>query len=271
MMDCKRALGDVDGDVEKATELLRERGLSKAGKREGRETSEGAIGIAIAGNVGGLVDLGCETDFVAMNEKTRNLVESLAQLVAGDASIASVDALLAAKRDGEQVSEVVTNNIATIGENLVIRRVDRIEVEGAGVVGGYVHGGKLGVLVGLRTEASGAEIDALAKDLAMHVAAADPAPVSVDRDGVPAELVQKERDFLVKQAKDSGKPDNIIEKMVDGRISKFYSEICLVEQAFVKDPDTKIKKLLADAAKGAGSEIAVAGFVRAKIGEAKSE
>ncbi len=271
MMDCKRALADTDGDVDKATTLLRERGLAKAGKREGRATSEGTIGLVTAGNVGALVDLGCETDFVAMNDKTRALVGRFAQAVAEDASLASVDALLAGKLDGEAVSEILKNNISTIGENLVVRRVERLELEGAGVVGGYVHGGKLGVLVGLATSASGAEVEALAKDLAMHVAAADPAPVAVDRDGVPAELVAKERDFLVKQAKDSGKPDNIIEKMVDGRINKFYAEICLLEQGFVKDPDTKVRKVVEAVAKQAGAEISVAGYARVKIGEGDGE
>jgi len=271
MMDCKRAVADAGGDVEQATTLLRERGLSKAGKREGRATSEGAIGLALAGNVGALVDLGCETDFVAMNEKTRALVNGFAQAVAEDASITSVDALLGAKLDGESVSEVLKNNISTIGENLVIRRVERLVVDGGGIVGGYVHGGKLGVVVGLRTDATGDAVETLAKDLAMHVAAADPSPVAVDREGVPAETVEKERAFLINQAKESGKPDNIIEKMVDGRIGKFFADICLLEQAFVKDPDTKVGALLDEVAKQVGGAIAVSEFRRIKVGEAQSE
>jgi elongation factor Ts len=271
MMDCKRALADCEGDLEKATTLLRERGLAKAGKREGRATSEGTIGLVLAGNVGAVVDLGCETDFVAMNEKTVALVTSFAQLVADDASIDSAEKLMAAKLNGEPLEEVLKSNISTIGENLVIRRVERLAVEGNGIVGGYVHGGKLGVLVGLKTDASGGAVEVLAKDLAMHVAAADPAPVALDREGVPAELVEKERDFLIKQAKDSGKPDNIIEKMVDGRIGKYFSEICLLEQAFIKDPDQKVKKIVEAAAKEAGSGIEITGFVRVKIGEAASE
>lgn len=270
-MDCKRALADCEGDIEKATTLLRERGLAKAGKREGRATSEGAIGLVLAGKVGALVDLGCETDFVAMNEKTVALVTSFAQLVVDDASIDSAETLMAAKLNGEPLEEIVKNNISTIGENLVIRRVERLAVEGNGLVGGYVHGGRLGVLVGLKTDASGAVVDGLVKDLAMHVAAADPAPVALDRDGVPTELVEKEREFLIKQAKDSGKPDNIIEKMVEGRISKYFSEICLLEQAFVKDPDQKVKKIVAAAETEAGSSIEITGFVRVKIGEAASE
>jgi elongation factor Ts len=215
--------------------------------------------------------LGCETDFVAMNEKTIALVTSFAQLVADDASITSAEALMAAKLNGEPLEEVVKNNISTIGENLVVRRVERLAVEGNGFVGGYVHGGKLGVLVGLKTDASGAAVDTLAKDLSMHVAAADPAPVALDQAGVPAELVEKEREFLIKQAKDSGKPDNIIEKMVDGRIGKYFSEICLLEQAFIKDPEQKIKKIVEAAAGEAGSSIEIAGFVRVKIGEAAAE
>jgi len=271
MMECKRALSDSGGDPEKATELLRERGLAKAGKREGRATSEGSIGLAIAGRVGALVDLGCETDFVAMNDKVKALVAKLAQAVVEDSAIRTPDALMAAKIDGELVSDVLTQHISTIGENMNIRRIERLEVKGAGIVGGYVHGGKLGVLVGLKTSATGADVEELAKDLAMHVAAADPTPLAVDQSGVPAAVVAKEREFLVKQAKDSGKPDSIIEKMVDGRINKFYADVCLLEQAFVKDPDTKVKARVKATSDNVGTGIEVVGFLRMKVGEAKSE
>jgi len=271
MMECKRALSDSGGDPEKATELLRERGLAKAGKREGRATSEGSIGLAIAGRIGALVDLGCETDFVAMNDKVKALVAKLAKIVAEDSAIGTPEALMAAKVDGQLVSDVLTQHISTIGENMNIRRIERLEVEGTGIVGGYVHGGKLGVLVGLKTSATGADVEELAKDIAMHVAAADPTPLAVDRSGVPAAVVAKEREFLVKQAKDSGKPDSIIEKMVDGRINKFYADVCLLEQAFVKDPDTKVKARVKATSEKVGTGIEVVAFLRVKVGEAKSE
>ena len=180
MMDCKKALADAGGDGEKAGELLRERGLAKAVKREGRETSEGAIGMAISGGVGALVELGCETDFVAKNEKFQALATSLAEAVLADASLGSADALLAAEVDGEKVEARIQSAIGTIGENIVAKRVARLEGD---LVGGYVHaGGKLGVLVALEG-VGGEPVQALARDLAMHVAAADPSPLAVDRDG----------------------------------------------------------------------------------------
>ena len=268
MMDCKKALGEADGDVDRAIELLRERGLAKAVKRSGRETTEGTIAMALAGSAAGLVELGCETDFVAKTPQFVQMAESLAAAVAADPKLDGAEALLDATLDGEKVSDRINNAVGTIGENMVLKRVERLAVDGAGRTGGYVHaGGKLGVVVGLATEATGDAVDALAKDLAMHVAAADPSPVAVTRDGVPAELVERERELFKRQAEQEGKPEKVVDKIVEGRIKKFYSEVCLVEQPFIKDPDRTVASLLEEASKQAGSEIAVAGFVRYRLGE----
>jgi elongation factor Ts len=264
MMDCKKALADAGGDGEKAGELLRERGLAKAVKREGRETSEGAIGMALSGGAGALVELGCETDFVAKNEKFQALAKSLAEAVVADASLDSADALLAAEVDGEKVEARIQSAIGTIGENIVAKRVARLEGD---LVGGYVHlGGKLGVLVALEG-VGGEPVQALARDLAMHVAAADPSPLAVDRDGVPSDLVDKERVLFRRQAEQEGKPEGVIDKIVEGKVNKYYKEIVLVEQPFVKDPDRKVTALLVDVGKEAGGDLRVAGFRRFKLGE----
>jgi len=265
MMDCKRALAEANGDVEKAVEVLRERGLAKAGKREGRATSEGVIAIALEGRIGGMVELGCETDFVARTDDFQRLGESLARSIGGDPSVVSVQALLDASVDGEKVSERITAAIAKLGENVVVKRVARLEVEGEGTVGGYVHaGGKLGVLVALSASGTGAET--LAKDLSMHVAAADPTPVAVARDGIAEEFLAKEREILRKQAIQEGKPEKVVDRIVDGKINKYVSEICLLEQAFVKDPDRTVGDLLKEA-----GDVSVSAFARFKLGQGEEE
>lgn len=260
MMDCKRALAEADGDVEKATTVLRERGLAKAGKREGRATSEGVVAIAHQGGAGGIVELGCETDFVARTDDFQALGAALAGAVAGDASIQDADALLKARIDGKVVSEAISEAIAKLGENVVVKRVARLE---GGTVGGYVHaGGKLGVLVAL--EGSGG--DAVVKDVAMHVAAADPTPVAVTRDGVDPALLEKEREIYRNQAIAEGKPEKILDRIVDGKLNKYVSEICLVEQPFVKDPDKSVGDVLKDA-----GDQTVVGFQRFKLGQGGEE
>lgn len=269
MMDCKRVLSDANGDVEKAVELLRERGLAKAVKRGGRETTEGTIAMAFKNAAAGLVELGCETDFVAKTPDFQTLATELAEAVAADPDLTTPDRVMGSEIDGESIEDRIKAMIGKLGENIVLKRVARLALEGAGQVGGYVHaGGKLGVVVALACEASSDEIGALAKDIAMHVAAADPTPIAVERDGVPEELVQRERDFFRKQALTEGKPEKIVDKIVDGRINKFYSEVCLVDQPFVKDPDRTVKELLADVSKKIGSAIQAAGFQRFKLGEA---
>ena len=262
MMDCKRALGEADGDLNKAVEVLRERGLAKAGKREGRATSEGVIAVALAGKTGGMVELGCETDFVARTDDFLALGTRLAEVVAGDAALTVPEALLDASIDGEKASERIVAAISKLGENVVVKRVCRLEA-GTGIVGGYVHaGGKLGVLVALEASSGGAELGALAKDLAMHVAAADPTPVAVSREGVSSELLDQEREIYRKQAIQEGKPEKIVDRIVEGKINKFVSEIALVEQPFVKDPDKSIGDLLK-----ASGEVSVSAFDRFKLGQ----
>ncbi len=268
MMDCKRALADAGGDVARAGELLRERGLAKAVKREGRETTEGLVALATAGAIGAAVELACETDFVAKTDDFGGLAKSLAEAVVADAALASVEALLEAKLGGEVVKDRIGAAIGRLGENVVLRRVSRIAVEGPGLVAGYVHaGGKLGVLIGLASSGAADRLTTLGRDLAMHVAAADPSPVAVDRAGVPAELVEQERVIFRAQAEQSGKPAAILDKIVDGRVAKYYAEVCLLEQAFVKDPDRSIQKVLADANPQVGGAVRVTEFVRFKLGE----
>jgi len=268
MMDCKRAMTDAEGDVEKAVELLRERGLAKAGKRGGRATSEGAVSMAIDGSVAAMVEVGCETDFVARTDLFVEFGNQLAEAAAKDASIDSSDSLLKASIDGETVADKVNAAISRLGENVVVKRVTRLDAGDSGVAGGYVHaGGNLGVVVTLATKGSGAQLETLAKDLAMHVAAADPSPVAVDRSGIDSTFLDSERSIYRNQAIQSGKPEGVVEKIVEGRINKYLSEICLVEQAFVKDPDRTIGDLLRDVGAEVGAEVAVNGYQRYKLGE----
>ena len=272
MMECKKALGEADGDADKAIEVLRERGLAKAVKRSGRATSEGTVAISLGDRVAGIVELGCETDFVAKTPDFQALAASLAKSVVEDAGIDRREALLDATVEGEKVSEKISAAIGKMGENIQLNRCERIAVAGSGKVGGYVHaGGKLGVVVGLATEASGEALDVLAKDLSMHVAAADPSPVSVDRDGVPQELIEREKELFRRQAEQEGKPAKVIDKIVEGRIKKYYGEVCLLEQRFVKDPDKTLKQLLEEVGGQLASPVGVSSFVRFKLGESASE
>jgi len=266
MMDCKKALSEAEGDVEKAMEILRASGLAKAGKRAGRETSEGAVMFSAQGGNGALIELGCETDFVAKTDDFQALAQSVADAVAGAGAVADVDAALAVSMDGGSIDDVIKATVGKVGENIQLKRVATANV--AGATGGYIHGGgKLAVLVALETKQSGDAVDAVAKEVAMHVAAHDPTPIAVDRDDMPADAVEKERAFLIQQAKESGKPDNVIEKMVDGRINKFFQENTLLAQGFVKDPDKSVRDILKEAGEAAGGDISVASFVRFKLGE----
>ena len=268
MMDCKRVLTDADGDAAKAVELLRERGLAKAGKRDGRATSEGAIAIALDGGRAGMIELGCETDFVAQTDEFTALATALAAAVVSDETIASPDALLAVSIDGEKAADRITAAIAKLGENVVVKRVACLDVA-QGIAGGYVHaGGKLGVLVTLESTVTGAEIDKLARDVAMHVAAADPTPLAVDRDGLAPELLESESSIYRKQAEQEGKPEKVIDRITEGKLNKFVSGVCLVDQAFVKDADRSVGDLLAAVGGESGGEIRVAAFERFKLGEA---
>lgn len=262
MMDCKRSLVDADGDIERAKELLRERGLSKAGKRAGRETSEGAVAFSVDGGRGALIELGCETDFVANTPDFQALAKSIADAISAVGDVSELDAALAVSINGSTVDDVIKATVAKVGENIQLKRVGSVNV--SGVAGGYIHGtGGLGVLIALETDKPGDEVAAILRDVAMHVAAHDPTPIAIDRDDMAADVVEKERSFLTTQALESGKPENVVEKMVDGRMNKFFAENCLVEQKFVKDPDKSVRDLLA----GTGQ---IARFVRFKLGEAAS-
>jgi len=240
MMDCKKVLTETDGDMEKAIELLRERGIAKAAKKSDRVAAEGLVDAYVTedGKIGAVVEVNAETDFVAKNDEFKSFVADVAKQIALT-NPATVEELLAAKSivdEDKTVQEVLTNKIATIGENMSIRRFARYET--TGLVEKYIHGeGKIGVLVELENGNS-----ELAKDICMQIAAAK--PEFLDRESVPAERVEKEMEILKAQAMNEGKPAEIAEKMVQGRIGKFYGEICLVEQDFVKNPDMKIKQLL---------------------------
>jgi elongation factor Ts len=225
MMDCKRALAD-GGRPQEATDLARAR-ARQGGKREGRATSEARSRSRPPG-AAGMIELGCETDFVARTDAFIALGDRLARAVAEDASITSVDALLGTPIDGEKVADRVAAAIAVLGENVVVKRVARLAVE-RGVVGGYVHaGGKLGVLVAVTAPEAAPALAGLAKDIAMHIAAADPSPVAVSREGISPELLASEREIYRKQALASGKPEKILDKIVDGKVDKFVSEVALI-------------------------------------------
>ena len=244
MMDCKKVLTETDGDLEKAAELLRERGIAKAAKKSGRVAAEGMVEAYISedGKVGAVVEVNSETDFVAKNEEFRTFVMDVAKQVVTN-NPATVEELLGQPSltvEGKTVNEVLIEKIATIGENMSIRRFARFETTD-GLVEKYIHGdGKIAVLVNM-TNAS----KELAKDICMQVAAAK--PEFVNREAVPAERVEKEKEILKAQTMNEGKPEAIAEKIVMGRINKFYEEICLVDQAFVKDPSMKVSQVLKDA------------------------
>ena len=239
MMDCKKVLTETDGDMEKAVELLRERGIAKAAKKSGRVAAEGLVAAYVSEDkkIGAIVEVNAETDFVAKNAEFVEFVNAIAKIVA-DVNPADMEALLNSKYTGTEktVKEVLTDKIATIGENMTIRRFERFESEG--LVESYIHGeGKIAVLVDFKKGDS-----TLAKDICMQIAAAR--PEFLNREAVPADRVEKEMEILKVQAMNEGKPAEIAEKMVQGRIGKFYGEICLVDQEFVKDSSVKVGELI---------------------------
>ncbi|MBM7540601.1 translation elongation factor Ts [Amphibacillus cookii] len=257
MMDCKKALQETNGDMEQAVDYLREKGISKAAKKADRIAAEGSAYTLTDGNTAVLLEVNCETDFVTKNDQFKSLLDELAKHLLSQKPETLEEALQQPLHgNGETVETFINNNIAKIGEKLSLRRFVITEKTDADAFGAYIHmGGNIGVL----TVVEGTADDAFAKDIAMHIAAVNPRFVS--RDAVDAETVDKERDVLKQQALNEGKPENIVEKMVEGRLGKFFEEICLLEQSFVKDPDQKVKKLIAD--KGA----TVKGFTRYQVGE----
>ena len=269
MMDCKKALKETDGDMAKAADYLREKGLAAAAKKASRIAAEGLVGTYFCEkcNTASLVEVNCETDFVAKTDEFKALVEDICiQVIA--ANPADVDALLASKfvKDETQtIADLITAKVATIGEKITIRRFARFPATENSMVDTYIHmGGKVGVMVELSYAEKTEALTEVAHDIALQIAAASPvAPEYVRRSEVRADHLEHEKEILAAQARNEGKPEKIIEKMVIGRVNKFYQEVCLLEQAFVKDPDMSVEKMIAAKAKGAD----VIRFVRYKMGE----
>lgn len=270
MMDCKKALTETAGDIEAAVDWLRLKGLSKAAKKSGRVAAEGLVGVSCSGTVGAMVEVNAETDFVARNGDFQNFVTEVSKL--GIQSGGDLDKLSALDfpKTGRKVSDELTHMIATIGENMTLRRVGVLSV-GKGVVASYIHNaatpglGKIGVLVALESEASEDQLLPLAKQIAMHVAAASPSALNID--SVDASELERERTVQKEKALSEGKPAEFVDKMVEGRIRKFYEEIVLEEQIFVIDGKTKIKEVVQMASKEAGSDIKLAGYLKFTLGE----
>lgn len=270
MMDCKSALNETGGDMEAAIDWLRTKGLAKAAKKAGRVAAEGLIGVVANGTAGAVVEVNSETDFVARNEQFQKMVTDIAS-VALDAG-GDFDKLVAATYPGtsKSVKDHVTEMVGSIGENMNVRRAGHISVSD-GVVSAYVHSqvapglGKIGVLVGLESTGDKGKLAELGRQIAMHIAATN--PLATRREDLDQDLVERERNVLIAEARESGRPDNIIEKMVEGRIRKFYEEVVLLSQAFVINPDETVEKAVKNAEADVGAPISVVGFVRFGLGE----
>ncbi|WP_315756731.1 MULTISPECIES: translation elongation factor Ts [unclassified Bradyrhizobium] len=268
MMDCKAALTENGGDMQAAQDWLRKKGLSKAAKKAGRVAAEGLIGALTSGKKGVVVEVNSETDFVARNEHFQGLVKMIAQ-VALDVG-ADVEKIKAAKVGSITVEAAIADSIATIGENQTLRRAASLEVS-QGVVSSYVHGaviegaGKLGVIVALESPGKTDELAVLGRQLAMHVAAAN--PQAIDAGGLDPELVKREKDVLADKYRQQGKPENVIEKIVESGLKTYYKEVTLLEQAFIHDSGKSVAQALKEAEGKVGGPIKVAGFVRYALGE----
>lgn len=269
MMDSKKALQENGGDIEAAVDWLRTKGLAAAAKKAGRTAAEGLVGVAVDGTTGAAVEVNSETDFVAKNDQFQDFVGSVTKIALGVDS--DLDALKAADyAGGETVEEKLTANIATIGENQSLRRVAKTSVD-QGVVVSYVHNaaasgmGKIGVLVALESGAAADVLEPLGKQLAMHIAAAS--PMALTGDDLDPDMIERERAIAKEKAAESGKPENIVEKMVEGSIAKYRKENALMSQVFVMDNKTKIEDVVAQAGKEAGSEIVLKDFIRFQLGE----
>ena len=270
MMDCKKALTETEGDLESAVDWLRKKGLAAAANKAERVAAEGLIGLVLDGKRGALVEVNSETDFVARNDGFQAFVRQAADLALGSGG--DLEALLGVgyPDSDRTVAEELARLVGTIGENMILRRIAALSVE-QGVVAGYVHNqiapglGKIGVLVALQSGGDPAALAGLGKKLAMHVAAA--APVAIDKDAIDPAVLERERDVLAEQARASGKPEEIIAKMAEGRLRKFYEEVCLLEQTYVIDGETKVRKVLDQAAGDLGGPVEVMGMVRFLLGE----
>lgn len=270
MMDCKKALNETNGDLEAAVDLLRAKGLAAAQKKSSRTAAEGLVGVAVEGTKGTALEVNSETDFVAKNDKFQEFVMKSTEIALG-LGADDIDAVAAADyANGETVADKLTNNIATIGENQSLRRVKTISVSN-GVVVPYVHNavaphlGKIGVLVALESDAPADTLEALGKQIAMHIAAAF--PLALNSDGLDQDVIARERKIAEEKAAESGKPANIIEKMVDGAIAKFAKENALLSQLFVMDNKTPIEQVVEQAGKDAGAKIELKDYVRFQLGE----
>ncbi|MTJ84099.1 MAG: elongation factor Ts [Telmatospirillum sp.] len=269
MMDCKKALAETGADIEAAVDWLRKKGLAAAAKKAGRVAAEGLVAVAAKGTAGALVEINAETDFVARNDQFQGFVKTVAELALANGD--NLDTLKAVKvPSGKTLEEELTTLISTIGENMNFRRAKTLSVN-QGVVASYMHSatapglGKIGVLVALESAGDAAKLTELGKQIAMHVAAANPQFLSVD--SVDGAALERERAVLTEQAAASGKPAAVIEKMVEGRIRKYYEEVVLLEQVFVIDGETKISKVVENAAKTIGAPVTLTGFVRFALGE----
>ncbi|CAO3444402.1 translation elongation factor Ts [Azospirillum sp.] len=270
MMDCKKALNETQGDLEGAVDWLRKKGLAAAAKKSGRVAAEGLVAVATAGTKGAVVEVNAETDFVARNDKFQAFAAKAAELALTSAG--DVEALKAAAYPGTShtAQDELTSLIATVGENMNLRRAVTLSVS-AGVVVSYVHSaiapglGKIGVLVALESTGDAGKLADLGKQIAMHIAAAR--PDALDIADVDSSSLERERNVLAEQARASGKPENIIEKMVEGRVRKYYEEVCLLEQTYVIDGETKVRKVVENAAKDIGAPVKVTAFTRFALGE----
>ena len=270
MMECKKALTETGGDIDAAIKLLREKGIAKAGKKADRDANEGVVAALVSDDAktGIIYEVNCETDFVAKNDNFAAFVNELGQaLLASDAS--DKDAALQVQVGDQSADEFIKSKVIELGENLVLRRIDRTVVSGEGAVASYIHlGGKVGVLLELGVENAATtqkdEFQQLLRDLTLHIAASS--PQGLTRDEIPSDLIEGEKDIFRKQLLDQGKPEAMIDKILVGKLNKFYSESVLLEQGFVKDPDISIEKLLQSVSKEVGDTITVKSFHRYSLG-----
>jgi elongation factor Ts len=268
MMDCKNALNETGGDMEAAIDWLRKKGISKAAKKAGRAAAEGLVGVAVDAGTGVLLEVNAETDFVARNEEFKTFVKDASKLALKEGG--DLEKLLAAPMGASTVQQTLTELVAKIGENMSVRRAAALSVN-PGVVAAYVHNpaspelGKIGVLVGLKSTADKDKLSALAKQLAMHVAAAS--PLALTQAHMPKEVVDREYAIQKDLAMQSGKPEAVVEKMMEGRMRKYYEETVLLQQTFVIDGETQIAKLIEKASKDLGAPVEIEGFVRFQVGE----
>lgn len=269
MMDCKSALSETGGDMEAAVDLLRKKGLAKAAKKAGRVAAEGLVGVASSGTKAVVVELNSETDFVARNEHFQGLVRTVAGVaLKGDTDVEAIKA--SAYPGGGTVQEAIANLVATIGENMSLRRAALLSVN-AGVVSSYLHNsvgdglGKIGVLVALESTGNVEALGAIGRQVAMHIAATN--PQGLDSTTIPADVVAREKGILTEKAKASGKPDNVVEKIVESGIKTFFKEVCLVDQPFVHDTSKTVTQAVKEAEKAAGAPIVLKGFLRFALGE----